>query len=220
MGKRFETQGFFVPGEGQAAGEEHGRGPPVPGAVFVVSGQRKAPGSELDPDLVAAAGMEPDADQAFIPGGEPPEFQPGFFHAAPLPVHDKDLVAPAVLPQKVFPVAGFRRSAVDQGHILLHHGALLHSLGQLSGSLFGPGVDHEAADIFVQTVDGEDLAAEAFLQGGGEFVLGIQAHRLDADKKLLVGIENVHGMTSGRSVFSSIPQTGEKSKERLREIEN
>ena len=66
MGKGFEPFGFPVPGEGNAAGEEHGGGLFIPGAVFMIAHQGKPPGGELHPDLMAAAGMEPDAYQALF----------------------------------------------------------------------------------------------------------------------------------------------------------
>ena len=184
----------------------------------MVTNKRETSGRKLDPDLVAAARMEPDADQAFFPFGQTVEFQTGLFYTAPLTFYHKDLVLLAVFPQKVLPVAAFGRGAVDHGHVFLDHGAFLNGFGEGSGGLLGAGVDHHTAHVFIQPVNGEDVPAKAFLQSGRNFRFGIQAYRLDADDDLFVGIKNFHGCTSGICVSSSIPQRREKSKERLREI--
>ena len=65
-----------MPGEGKAAGEEHGGSGFVPGAVFVVAHQGEAPAGKLHPDLMAAAGVKADANQVFTLADE---FQPGLF---------------------------------------------------------------------------------------------------------------------------------------------
>ena len=184
----------------------------------MIAHQGEPPGGKLDPDLVAAARAEPDAHEAFLPFGQTAKFQPGLFYTAPLTFYHEDLVLLAVLPQKVLPVAAFGRGAVDHGHVFLDHGAFLYGFGEGSGGLLGAGIDHHTAHVFIQPVNGEDVAAKAFLQSGRNFRFGIQAHRLDADDDLLVGIKNFHGCTSGICVSSSIPQRREKSKERLREI--
>ena len=51
--------------------------------------------------------------------------------------------------------------------------ALIKSYGHNKSKWFGAGVEHDAAHIFVQPVDGEHLAAEGFLQGFGNFLLRI-----------------------------------------------
>ena len=52
-----------LPGEGKSAGEEHWCGFFVPGAVFVVANQGKSTAGKLYPDLVTAAGVEPEGNQ-------------------------------------------------------------------------------------------------------------------------------------------------------------
>ena len=55
--------------EGDPAGEQHGLGFCIPGAVFVVTYQGKSPAGELYPDLMASAGVEPDAYQTGFTSG-------------------------------------------------------------------------------------------------------------------------------------------------------
>ena len=88
-----------VQGEGKGAGEELGGGAVISGAVFVVAYQGVAPGGKLDPDLVAATGVEQDANQGNLPRPQAGEFQPGGFDPLALPPDDEHLVFPAVLPQ-------------------------------------------------------------------------------------------------------------------------
>ena len=91
-------QGFKGPflspeGKGEQAGEEHRRRAVVPGAVFSVPEEGKTAGGELDADLVAPSGFQPDAYQAFVlPGGEDPVGQDGLPYAGPLPFDDENLV--------------------------------------------------------------------------------------------------------------------------------
>ena len=85
-------------GEGEAAGEKHGFRLFGPGAVLVVPHPGEAPAGELDPDLVAAAGVETDAHKALFPGGEAHKFQPGFLDTGALPFHHENLVFSAVFP--------------------------------------------------------------------------------------------------------------------------
>ena len=70
FGQLLEAEGSPFVGEGQAAGEEHGSGGLVPGAVLVVAHQGEAAAGELYPDLMTAACMEPDPDQRSITCGE------------------------------------------------------------------------------------------------------------------------------------------------------
>ena len=65
----FECNGLSAIGEGDPAGIKQGGIPVIPGAVFVVAYQRETPAGKLDPDLMAAAGMEPDVDQGFFSFG-------------------------------------------------------------------------------------------------------------------------------------------------------
>ena len=95
----------------------------------MVTNQRESPTGKLDPDLVAAPSMESYMDQTGFSGGKPLEFQPGLLNAGPLALYHKDLILPAVLPEKVFPVALSRRSAMDHGYVFFHHGSFLYSSG-------------------------------------------------------------------------------------------
>ena len=54
----------------------------------------------------------------------------------------------------------FRGRAVNQRHIFLDHGPFLNGPGQSGGSGLGAGVDHDAANIFVQPVQGENFPAQ------------------------------------------------------------
>ena len=53
-----------MPGEGNPAGKEHGRGLLIPGAILVVTHKGESPGRKLHPDLMTATGVEPDANKA------------------------------------------------------------------------------------------------------------------------------------------------------------
>lgn len=70
----------------------------------MIAHQREAPAGELNPNLVAAAGVEPDADKTGFSLCQPHIFQPGLFYAAALALYHKDLVLPAVLPEQIRPV--------------------------------------------------------------------------------------------------------------------
>ena len=65
----------------------------------MIAYQRESAAGELDPDLVAAASMEPDADQTFFTGCQTGKFQSGFFDPAPLAFYHKDLILFAVFPE-------------------------------------------------------------------------------------------------------------------------
>ena len=159
----------------------------------MVAYQGEATAGKLHPDLMAAAGVEPDANQGGVGVRQASVFQAGIFDPLALFFDGEDLVFAAVFEEKILPVTGLRGGAVKQGHVFLDHGSLLDGLGQLGGGLLCAGVDHDAADVFVQPVDGENVAAEGFLQGGGEFGFSVQPCGLDADDEVFVGIENVHG---------------------------
>ena len=81
---------------------------------------------------------------------------------------------------------------MHESQILLDHCTLLNGFGEGGGSLPGAGIDHDTAHIFVQTVDGEEFAAQLLLQRGGDFGLRVQPHGLDTDGQLPVIIENFH----------------------------
>ena len=191
-------------GEGDAAGEEQGSGAGVPCTIFVVAHQGEAPAGELDPDLVAAAGMEPDADQTGFSGRQTGKFQPGVFHALAFFFHGEDLVFPAVLEEEILPVAAFRRCAVDHGHIFLDHSAFLDGLTQGRGGLFGTGVDHDAAHVQVQPVNGEYFAPQGFLQRSRNAHFGIQPHGLDDHGNIPVRIQQFQITASFRTIIAHI----------------
>ena len=178
----------------------------------MVAHQGEPPAGELDPDLVAPSGVEPDADQAFFALGQPAEFQPGVLDTLALLLHGEDLVLPAVLEEEILPVAGLRGRAVDHGNIFLHHGTLLDGLGEGCSGVFVPGKHHDAAHVFIQPVDGEDLTAQLFFQGGGDLCFRIQAHGLDADRQIAVGIQQFHTDFSSLVRFYNYITPGQKRK--------
>ena len=139
-------------GEGDAAGPEHGRGAFVPGAVFVVAHKRKAPAGKLHTDLVASAGVEPDADEGGVVAGQTGKSKARGFYTGTLPLDHKDLILPAILKQKIFPISHFRRLPMDLRHVFLDHFSLLDQLGELSSGSFCPGKDHHTAHLTVKPV--------------------------------------------------------------------
>ena len=192
FGKRLKHLIFPLPGETDAAGEQLRLLRLVPGAVFVVAHQGEAPGCELDPDLVAAARVEPDVQQGGGAVGQPDVFQAGLFPALPLLFHHEDLVLPAVLEEKILQNAALRGRAVDQTAVLLHELSLLDQLRKLRRRRFCPGVDHHAPHIQVQTVNGENFAPQRFGNQSGDLVLRVHAHGLDDDRQFTVGIDDIH----------------------------
>ena len=92
----------------------------------MLTNQRETPAGKLHTDLVAAAGMEPDADKTFCSRTKCPELQTGFFDTFPFLFDHKNLVFAAVFEEKILPVAGFRRCAVNHGHIFFYHLSILH----------------------------------------------------------------------------------------------
>ena len=170
----------------------------------MVTHQRKPTTGKLDPDLVAASGMQANVDLAGFTFRKAIEFQPGLFDALSLPFDCKDLVSCAVLPQKVFPVTAFRRRTMHHGTVFFYHAAFLDGLGKGSGSGFGPGVDHDTTHILIQSVDGEDLSAQSVDQCGRNLCFRIQPHRLDTHRDLPVRIKNFH--KGPLDVFLIVPQ--------------
>ena len=75
---------------------------------------------------------------------------------------------------------------MHQGNIFLLHLPLLHRPAQGSGGLFAAGVYHAAAHVFVQPMNGEHFAPQGAYNGGGDFLLGIQPHRLEDNGNILV----------------------------------
>jgi hypothetical protein len=55
--------GLSTVGEGEPAGKQQGSIVVVPGTIFVVAHQGISPAGKLNPDLMAAAGVEPDMHQ-------------------------------------------------------------------------------------------------------------------------------------------------------------
>ena len=98
IGECFVFLLLFLPGEGDAAGVEHWLLPGIPGAVLVIAYKRIPSAGELYPDLVTAAGMEPDTHQAGFAGFQNMIFQSCRLDSGPLPIYHKDLVFLGVLP--------------------------------------------------------------------------------------------------------------------------
>ena len=187
-------------GEGNAAGVEHRSGGLIPGAVLVVADQGKAPAGELGTNLMAAAGMEPDVDQRGFAFCQPLEFQPGVFNTFSHPLDYEYLVFAAVFPQKILPIAGLGRGAVDQTAVFFYHSAVLDGFGQPGCGSFCSGIDHNTAHIQVQSVKREYLTAQFFSEQGRERIvpiLGADANRLDADNDFFILIKDFHYILSG-----------------------
>ena len=98
----------------------------IPGAVFVVTNQRKAPGGELDTDLMTATGVKPDVDQGGFSCGEPLKLQTCLFDTGADPFDNEHFVFLAVLPEKIFPVTVLWRDPVDLSNVFLDHGPFLY----------------------------------------------------------------------------------------------
>ena len=62
IGQRFKCSGFTAVGEGQTAGEQHGRGFFGTGAVFVIAHKGEASAGKLHPDLMAASRVQTDGN--------------------------------------------------------------------------------------------------------------------------------------------------------------
>ena len=63
FGQGFKDHFLAPEGEGDPAGKEAGGGFFIPGAIFMVAHQRETPAGKLNPDLMAATGMEPNVNQ-------------------------------------------------------------------------------------------------------------------------------------------------------------
>ena len=92
----------------------------------MVAHQRIAPAGKLHPDLMAAPGVQADADQTGFSGSQTPIFKPCFLNTAPLAFYHKNLVLSGILPQKILPGAIFWGCAVDHGHIFFDHCPILN----------------------------------------------------------------------------------------------
>ena len=150
----------------------------------MVTHQRISPAGKLDTDLVAAARMQPHPDQGPLPCGQAGEFQPGRLHACTLLIDHEYLILPTVLKQQILPIAGFRWCTVDHSHVLLDHAPLLDLPGKARSSLLGAGIDHDAAYIFIQPVQGIDLVP----QQCRHFMFRVNPHRFDTDHDLRIRI--------------------------------
>ena len=84
---------------------------------------------------------------------------------------------------------------MDTGYIFLDHLAFLDQPGEMGGSFLGPGIDHDTANIFVQSVEGIEIASQQFLQPGRYFLFGIQPYRFEANSNFFIGIKNFHPIT-------------------------
>ena len=62
----------------------------------MVAHQREPAAGELHPDLMASAGVQPDADKSAFPICQTIVGQPGFFDAGALAIHHEDFVFAAV----------------------------------------------------------------------------------------------------------------------------
>ena len=83
---------------------------------------------------------------------------------------------------------------MHQGHVFLHHGSLLNGPAQPGGGLTGSGVDHAAAHMLVQPVDGENRPAQSGGDLPGQLLFRVQPHGLEADGDLPVGVKKFHGI--------------------------
>ena len=81
---------------------------------------------------------------------------------------------------------------MNHGHIFLHHGAFLDGFGQGCGGLLCPGVYHHTAHILIQSVNGENFAAQLLFQSIRYLGFGIQSHGLDTDGDIFIRIQNFH----------------------------
>ena len=59
----------------------------------MIADERKSPAGKLNPDLVTASGVQPNADQSMISGFQHPILQSCFFDAVSLTVNDIDPVS-------------------------------------------------------------------------------------------------------------------------------
>ena len=96
LGFRTENQGFTPQGECQLARKQHWRGDVIFGTILAVTHQGEASAGKLYPDLMAAAGVESNANQGGFSRGQPLKFQPGFFYTPALFLHHEHLVFGAV----------------------------------------------------------------------------------------------------------------------------
>ncbi len=174
----------------------------------MVAYQRETPGSKLNPYLVTSAGVQPNAHQCRVGVGDAAELQPGSLDAAAHPFDYEYLVLADVLPQKIFPITGFRGCAMDTGNIFLYHLPLLDQLRKPGGSSLGSGVHHHTAHILIQPMYGKDLAAQLGAKLLWQFMFGIHSHRLDAHSHILICIKKFH---TTRSFSFSIAEKPEKS---------
>ena len=85
--------------------------------------------------------------------------------------------------------------------VFLRKLTLLHRFAQGRGGRLVPGVDHEAAHIQIQPVDGVDFTAQRVFQFLGHLVFRIHAHGLDDDRVIPVLFHDLHLQTSSCDSF-------------------
>ena len=193
--QKFKGFDSALVGEGELAGKEHGGRGVVLAAVFPVSHQRESPGGKLHPDLMAAPGVQTDAHKAGVGSCETGVLQPSFFDPFSFLFHHKNLVFAAILKEKIPPISTFRGRSVNQGHIFLHHCALLNRLGKSGRCRLRPGVDHDASHILIQPMHRKKFTAQLLGQRGRDIMLRVLSHSFDAQGDLVICIENFHCAT-------------------------
>lgn len=158
----------------------------------MIAHQGKSPTCELNSDLMAPTCMQAHMDEGGFSLGQPLEFKSGLFYSFSLPFHHKNLIFPAVFPQKIRPIATFGWRTVNHGHVFLDHGSLLHRPTQGGSRLLRAGIDHDTAHVFIQTMDRKHLPAQFFPQCRRHFLLRVKTNRLDADYYSPIGKKYLH----------------------------
>ena len=174
----------------------------VPRAVAPVAEQRQTARGELHADLVRAPGVQPDAhERECVRAPELLIGQARLAHALAHAADDIALVALCVTEEEIRQrVRGRLRVPGQDGEVLLFHLPLGDKAGELSRDGRAARVDHHAADLAVEPVDGEDLLAlperavvlaqQLRHAARRAVVLRENARGLDADDEVRVVIEN------------------------------
>ena len=133
----------------------------IPRAVASVAEQRQTARGELHADLVRAPGVQPDAhERECVRAPELLIGQARLAHALAHAADDIALVALCVTEEEIRQrVRGQLRVPGQDGEVLLFHLPLGDKAGELSRDGRAARVDHHAADLAVEPVDGEDLLA-------------------------------------------------------------
>lgn len=168
-----------------------------PAAIAAVPGKGHFPGGKLDADLVGAAGMQADPDQAqdtfrLLRGFQQGPFAGGFLNSFALFIHHKGFIGTGIMIQKIGEGTGRRfRYAGDHGEVFLEDKILLKELLQGGTGLRGAGEDAGAAGGLVQPVNrqhGKALLRGKHIRQAGRF--GQDANRLFTDDQRLILIQN------------------------------